>query len=201
MVRISLHRNNQKQIIKNAKIDVVKTKYNFSPLFSEKLYDFSEKNCTEHFKVFNTRFEEWLFENASMVDEEVSRIRLEGYKGTIDEIIKKIKISARFYYRKKSKKHAKDLNNEVTEKPYIGLSSAFIMVMDEFITRELLKGCRLKKQMFIQFTFSHVTEIERELAVLKERYDENEYVFHPIDIAKKFKKSFDNRLYIYYQKV
>jgi hypothetical protein len=201
MVRISEHRKQHTHLIQRANIQVVKTKYNFSPIFSEKVYDFSEKNHREHFKVFNERFERWSAENKRVIEEEIARITSAGFCGSPDEVLQKIKVSARFYYRKKSKKEAK--HKEVINggpKPYVGLSSEFIQRMDEFITGMLLKGAGavVKKRMFTEFTFTHVNEIEVEVGRLKEKYDAYGYVFVPLDIAKKFKKSFDNRWYVYY---
>jgi len=191
MVRISAHIQHQKRLIHEARIEVKNIKHAFSPGFSKKLYDFSEKFHTTHFKVFNRLLEEWLLEHRAEVEDEVA-----SFNGPREEILKKIKISARFYYRKKSKKEAKTTVPQV--KPYIGLSSGFICIMDEFITGKILRGRVVKKTMFAEFSFSHVREIEGELKVLKEKYEVSGNVFKPVDIAKKFKKSFDNRFHMYY---
>ena len=72
MVRNSVHVQIQRRIIQEARVKAIKIKHAFSPSFSEKLYDFSEKFHMAHFKVFNHVFEEWLFENRAEVDGEAA---------------------------------------------------------------------------------------------------------------------------------
>jgi hypothetical protein len=191
MVRNSVHVQMQRRIIQEARVKSIKIKHAFSPSFSEKLYDFSEKFHMVHFKAFNHAFEEWLFENRAEVEGEAA-----AFNGSREEILKKIKISARFYYRKKSKKAAKTAVPQV--KPYIGLSVEFICMMDEFITEKIVRGKVIKKEMFAEFSFSHICQIDGELKTLKEKYDISGNDFKPTDIAKKFKKAFDNRFHMYY---
>ena len=199
MVRISTHIQTQKRMIQDAKISMKRSKYAFSPAFSVKLYEFSERFHTTHFKVFNRRFEEWLLEHRDEVEDEMAHMQSSGFYGSIKDVMQKIKVSARFYYCKKSKKAAKKGSASAPQvKPYIGLSAAFIRMMDEFVTNKIITGKVIKKEMFTEFSFSHVCEIKDELKGLKEKYDVSGNVFKPVDIAKKFKKAFDNRFHLYY---
>ena len=194
MVRISQHKQQQKKELKEANIKVKLHKYNFSPKFASMLYAFSEAHHKDHFKVFNKALAEWTQENHSKIEAEIERSAMDT-----DSMYEKIKISARFYYRKKSKNEKKE---EVPKKkkPYIGLSQVFIIVMDEFIKNELLNNTvvnQKRKTTFAVFTQNHIQQIKDELKILKQKYDEASTDYEPREISKKIKKAFDNRFYIF----
>jgi hypothetical protein len=109
MVRISQHKQQQTQELKKANIKVKLHKHNFSPEFASKLYEFSEAHHKDHFKVFNKALEAWTQENQSLIAAEIER-------SDSETIYDKIKISARFYYRKKSKKEQKEQEQKKNKK-------------------------------------------------------------------------------------
>ena len=186
MVRISLHKQQQKQELKDANIKISKGKYNFSPEFAEELYKFSESHHKDHFKIFNAELQNWMSIHQEAIENEIIRMKTAGAPG---DIYDKIKISARFYYRKKSKKAP-----IVTEKqPYMGLSQEFIQTMDEYIKEVLLQNAEniKRKMIFSEFTETHLEDINEELRRLKQKYG----TYEPVKIAQKIKKSFDNRFY------
>jgi hypothetical protein len=192
MVRISQHKQQQKKELKEANIKVKSHKHNFSPEFASKLYEFSEAHHKDHFKVFNKALEEWTQENQTLIAAEIER-------SDSETIYNKIKISARFYYRKKSKKEQQEQQDKQKKikKPYIGLSQPFIIAMDEFIKHELLlcSANRKRKIYFSIFTQTNIECIKDELKVLKEKYDEVNTPYEPKEISHKIKKAFDNRFY------
>jgi len=209
MVRISLHKQQQQKELKDANVKVKLNKHNFSPEFASKLYEFSEIHHADHFKTFNAALKKWLIEHHSEIEAEISK----DHTVDSESIYHKIKISARFYYRKKSKKEAKEIRakeetkdtnnthekNEKKKKPYIGLSQPFIIVMDEYIKKELLHNAEniKRKTEFANFTQMHIQNIKDELAMLKQKYDESQIMYDPIEISKKIKKAFENRFYTF----
>jgi predicted naringenin-chalcone synthase len=100
MVRISKHKQAYKTELQEAKIVIPLNKYNFSQEFSDKLHEFSKDHHKDHFKVFNQALAEWTETNRNQIADEIRYIRKSGFDGKEEEIYQKIKISARFYYRK-----------------------------------------------------------------------------------------------------
>lgn len=193
MVRISQHKQQQHKELKEANIKVKLHKYIFSPEFASMLYEFSEEHHSDHFKVFNKALEEWSQQHKDIIAAEIERSDMDP-----ENIYDKIKISARFYYRKKSKKEKKEVPKK--KKPYIGLSQQFIITMDEFIKIELLNNeiaNQKRKTTFAIFTQTHIQQIKDELKVLRQKYDEANTDYEPKEISKKIKKAFDNRFYIF----
>lgn len=221
MVRISQHKQQQKEELKGIKIRP--NKYNFSPKFTEKIHRFSEEHHKDYFKTFNRELEIWSIEHKDDIASEIISIKMAGFEGTDYEIVQKIKISARFYYRKKSKKEQneklkkkqespKESNESPKEsnenqkikknkekKPYIGLSQPFIICMDEYIKDELLRDAEniKRKAMFSNFTSINIESIKSELEVLREKYYEGDVAYEPKEIAEKIKKAFENRFYTF----
>ena len=197
MVRVSKHKEAYKSEIKAANIKIPLNKYNFSQEFAEMIHKFSEEHHKDHFKIFNAALEEWTTNNKETINEEIEYIMKSGFNGTREEIEHKIKISARFYYRKKTKRTKKleQIEKEPTKKPYIGLSNTFIKLMDEYIKNEIIKNAAniRRKTIFCTFTTSYIENIKEELNTLKEKYGTAEEVYEPAQIADKIKKAFDNR--------
>ena len=197
MVRISQHKQQQKKELKEANIKVKLNKHNFSPEFAKELYEFSEKHHKDHFKEFNKALEVWTQDHQSEIAAEIAKGEC-----TEEMIYDKIKISARFYYRKKSKKEEKEKEKEQSHKKkklYIGLSQTFIIVMDEFIKDELLSRANnnKRKTSFAKFTQMNLEHIKDELIILKKKYDEQHEQYEPREISNKLKKAFDNRFYTF----
>jgi hypothetical protein len=201
MVNKSTHKQKQQEELKQANCKIRMTKYNFSQRFGEQLYAFSEEHHKDHFKVFNKALEEWSKDHEQEIADEINAIQRAGFTGTPEDIMDKIKISARFYYRKKSKREEKHPKKK-EKQPYIGLSKQFIIQIDEYIKDVLISSKDAKrfnrKEAFDKFTSSHIENIKCELAELKSKYDEEEAEYNPKEIANKFKKAFENRYYTYF---
>lgn len=194
-------------------ITIELSKYMFTPEFSEKIHTFSEKHYKESLHEFRVSWKSWISTriNAEAIETEIEKMRLQGYTGTTEDVYKKMLISARFYYRKKSKKAAKSTHSTSSaatdsipkKKAYIRLSIEFIQLMDTFISQTILQMHKntnkvkfSQKLLFDTFTREHMKEINQELSILKEKYESAEdIVFVPSDIAIKFAKTFQNRIY------
>lgn len=183
--------------LKSANVKTTLSKYIFSESFAELLHNFSEVHHKDHFKIFNSELEKWSAANSLLIEKEIETMRTAGYDGPDEEIMSKIKISARFYYRKKSKREASHPKSQEPKKvkAYIGLSESFIIMMDEFIKTQLLINEFRRKDAFGDFTKTHLDHIKAELKTLKTKYVESGVEYEPPQIADKIKKAFGNRYY------
>jgi hypothetical protein len=75
--------------------------------------------------------------------------------------------------------------------------------MDTFISQTMIQMYQntkkvkfSQKHLFDIFTREHLKEINEELGILKEKYEATQTIFVPSDIAMKFTKTFQNRIYI-----
>ena len=198
--------------MKNISIEL--SKYMFSSDFAEKIHEFSEKHYKEGLREFRSSWSSWISlpETILFIKNEIALLRTQGYTGEIDDIYKKIQISARFYYRKKmkttDKRKSKPHNNIRKKKAYIGLSQEFINNIDTYIRAALLNTHSKKyindtvivkinqKTTFIKFIREHIQEIHVELETLKDKYCATNNEFIPTSIADKFKKAFQNRFHV-----
>ena len=206
MVHTSKHKKQNQEELKKSQCKIKLSKYSFTPDFAADLHAFSEEHHEDHFKVFNKALEEWSTTHKPNIEKEIENIFGMGFTGTKEDIMDKIKISARFYYRKKSKLAARQesqtQSKKKEKKPYIGLSKSFIIKIDEYIKTELIsKSDFNRKAAFETFTESHLEDITKELSVLKAKYDEEKEAYAPVEIATKFKKAFENRYYTYFSVV
>ena len=195
--------------MKNISIEL--SKYMFSPNFAEKIHEFSEKHYKEGLREFRASWSSWISlpEIILFIENEIALLKTQGYTGKIDDIYKKIQISARFYYRKKMKT-SKPVNchNIPRKKAYIGLSQDFINNIDTYIKDALLNAHSKKyindtvivkinqKTTFTRFIREHIEEIHMELEILKDKYRATNNEFIPTSIADKFKKAFQNRFHV-----
>ena len=205
MLRKTMQKHRKQEILKNANCKIALTKYNFSAEFAEEIYAFSEAHHKDHFKVFNKEMNKWVTEHFNDIEREIENIQKMGFTGTNKDIMDKIKISARFYYRKKTKQAAAKQSKHTKpkeKKPYIGLSKTFIIKIDEYIMNELISKTKFnRKSAFVEFTTKYIEDISLELSELKKKYDEMGEQYEPKHIANKFKKAFENRYYTYFSVV
>jgi hypothetical protein len=217
MVNISQHKTLQKKELQNTNIKFQLTKYAFSDEFSHEIHAFSKEHYQEPLKVFKESWQTWISipDIQTAIQNEIAFIKSKHFSGTDDDIMQKIYISARFYYRKKEKKEKKimdtivdhdDLNHK--QKLYIGFSQGFIQFMDTYIQKQIVSASHNKdiikisqKESFQQFTLTHISEIKNELFILKEKYDALEQDFVSLDIAQKIKKAYQNRFYTIYKMI
>ena len=216
MVNVSLNKKNQRKELEKMNIKLELSKQLFSQEFSTILHDFSKAHHEEKIKEFRKSWNAFITneEIQEKIKQEMVYMREKNYSGTDEEIMKKIYISARFYYRKKMKKQQEDEDNsqdqeqeqpnqeQKQKKPYIGFTKEFIGLMDKNIT-EIMKESReqnnaikiSQKECFQKFTIGHIKEIKEELYILTERYDELDEAYDSQEIANKLKKAYQNRFY------
>ena len=187
---------NQREEIKNAKkLKIVKQKHTFSESFANILHEFSKKHSTEKLKEFRNSWNEWIQREdiKTKIQQELDM----NQEITEEEIIKKIHISARFYYRKKSKRVEKPRNKKI----YIRFSTEFIVLIDETIKNLMFSQSQKDNVQLYQpeilrmFTLGHIDEMRNEFRLLKNKYDSSDEKFIPSEIVTKLKKTFNNRYY------
>ena len=169
MVSKSEHKRMQRKELTNVNIRLQLAKQVFSEDFSHILHTFSKEHCKEPLKIFKQSWKTWINipEIETKIREETERIKSNHFVGTEEDIIEKMYISARFYYRKKEKRQRKiqeqekcqrkiqeeqDKNeqnyknnkNDKTKKsdkkkPYIGFSQEFIQLMDNEIKNMIMQ--------------------------------------------------------------
>jgi hypothetical protein len=213
MVNKSEHKTKQRQALTNINIRLQMAKQIFSEDFSHILHTFSKEHSKETLKIFKQSWQTWIKipEIEAKIREEIARIEANHFVGTEEDIIEKMYISARFYYRKKEKRQRKiqekakedqDQEDNHKKKPYIGFSQEFIQLMDNEIKNMILQikdetgPVKInQKQLMNTFTVKHIMEISKELGELKQKYDQEGAAFVSTEIAYKMKKAFQNRYY------
>jgi hypothetical protein len=173
----------------------------FSESFARLVHEFSKAHAGEGLKEFRKSYEEWIQE-----DEIQNAIRemMSNQKETEEQIMKKIHISARFYYRKKTKRESKEPNQKQNQ-TYIRFSKGFLKMIDKEIYKVMMaqedntKLCQSK--VMETFTLGHIEEIRQEFKIMKEKYEKMSQEYIPIEITHKFKKTFNNRYYILFNKM
>jgi hypothetical protein len=218
MVNISQHKTLQKKELQNTNIKIQLTKYAFSDEFSHEIHAFSKEHYQEPLKVFKESWQTWISipDIQTAIQNEIAFIKSKHFSGTDDDIMQKIYISARFYYRKKEKKEKKIMGTKVDhddelnhkQKLHVGFSQGFIQFMDTYIQKQIVAASHNKdiikisqKESFQQFTLTHISDIKNELFILKEKYDALEQDFVSLDIAQKIKKAYQNRFYTVYKMI
>lgn len=180
------------------------------------IHVFADKYKYSDRKEYKKEWELWLNNNNDIVEKEIVRIQLLGYKGNIKE---KMFVSGRYYYRKYEKKKAnkdivvkdissqdfdilekekdKDLDNEDREKlkktrDYIKVSKDLLDFIDKYISDNIqtiadVKPCK---------SYSQFYKINEEF--LNTYFTIMENIYHnKNDYFEKIKKTYKNRYYMY----
>ena len=171
----------------------------FSESFARLVHEFSKAHAGEGLKEFRKSYEEWIQEDE--IQNAIRREMMGNQKETEEQIMKKIHISARFYYRKKTKRESKESTQKQNQKQtYIRFSKEFLKMIDKEIHKVMMaqedntKLCQSK--VMETFTLGHIEEIRQEFKIMKEKYEKMSQEYIPIEITHKFKKTFNNRYYI-----
>lgn len=176
---------------------LIQSKYMFSESFARLVHEFSKAHAGEGLKEFRKSYEEWIQQDE--IQNAIRREMMSNQKETEEQIMKKIHISARFYYRKKTKRESKEPNQN-KKQTYIRFSKGFLKMIDKEIHKVMMaqedntKLCQSK--VMETFTLGHIEEIRQEFKIMKEKYEKMSQEYIPIEITHKFKKTFNNRYYI-----
>jgi len=183
-------------------------RFKYSDDFTKEMEYFSKIHQYDDRRIFKEEWKKWIEEEPikKMIEQEMEVIRSNGYKG---DIMDKMYKSARYYYRKKNKKEARqnteehdgeiEIQKSTTE--YSGLSKEMIKHMDCHILEMIYKNTEKTSSetmiskvraahAFEDFCENYINEITYEIYKLKEKIELN-----PKETSLKFKKAYKNRFY------
>ena len=162
-------------------------RYKFSDEFLTKLDLFTRQHYMEESDLFKLSWESWKIYNKETVEKETMRLKSLGYNGDIE---KKMFKSTRYYYKNR-------VNIEPSRKSkrrnYIELNKKFLNLIDKDIKGikdiEKIKPKNLYNDFINNNVYKSYIESERK-RLFKEGLDN-------IEITKKMKKTYKNKLYCY----
>jgi endo-alpha-1,4-polygalactosaminidase (GH114 family) len=162
-------------------------RYKFSDDFAEQLYEFSKIHQYDERLTYKEAWALWIEENKDLITNETKRLNELGYEGNI---LEKMFISSRYYFRKKSTEKRKQQSRQC----YIRVSQCLLNKMDEHILKILPNGITETMKpstSFIEFCEKNVDILEEEVKLLL-----GKGMKEPSEIKDKIKKTYKNRYFI-----
>lgn len=165
-------------------------RFKLSPDIVEELSYFSKLHQFDDRKVYKDAWKLWIEEKRDEIMRETNRLRSIGYKG---DVINKLYISARYYYKKVPNNTSKN-NIKEKQKPrkkYVSCTLEMIALMDEFLKENNKHPPKDGFKLFM--------EEKKNLPVFLQQIEEleNKHNFTKDDINSKIKKTYKNRYYLY----
>ena len=159
---------------------------------SEEIHAFSKIHQYDDRHAFKEAWQEWLRDDVigPMINDEVKRIRQLGYK---EDVLKKMFVSARYYYRKMPNTKIEENVAGKDKKPKIGgLSKEILANMDTHMSFNASNQTWSPQEQFNDFCLKYRENIEEEIKRLKKN---KVGALDPTEVILKFKKSYKNRYY------
>ena len=175
------------------------------------LYEFSKLHQYDDRKSFKDAWYVWIntVDIESLINIEIKTMKNQGYTG---DVIEKLFKSARYYYRKKK---SQDSTEPVQRKPYVGVSSETLEMIDKHLKEQFegdLKRTTVTKllseskdyriienispaQSFALFCKTHVDVLAKEIQLLKMKQEDSDELLDAGEVIEKFKKTYKNRYY------
>jgi len=199
---------------------IVKThRYTFGNEFIQILGEFARKHQDDERKCFKKAWEKWVDENNVIVQEEIKTMRNNGFDG---DVLDKMFKSARYYYRKKTKKNEKmkeeeedtenqDTENEIstnqnpTRKKNEYLSTDILHEMDAHIIEQIKKNITHEESNVLKIGAIPAKSFDEYCLQYKARILEQSTIYsdgepltkaHIENTILKLKKTYKNRFYI-----
>jgi hypothetical protein len=164
--------------------DVNIFRYKFSDSFTKPLYQFSKIHQYDHRKDFKEAWNNWIEENADLINTEVTRLTELDYKG---DILDKMFKSARYYFRKKST----EKREPQKRRSYVGIQSELLEAMDKHINANKKNENYKPSSGFDEFCKQYVEILQVEVVNLfKSGIKDSE------EIKNKIKKTYKNRYFM-----
>ncbi len=162
-------------------------RYKFSDEFLTKLDIFTRQHYMEESDLYKISWESWKIYNKETVEKETIRLKSLGYNGDIENKMFK---STRYYY--KNRVNIEPLRKS-KRRNYIELNKKFLNLIDKDIKDtkylEKIKPRKLYNDFINNVNYKSYIELERK-RLFKEGLDN-------IEITKKMKKTYKNKLYFY----
>ena len=160
-------------------------RFKLSTEFNDKLLSFSKLHQYDDRHIYKDNWTLWLRSNDEIVEQELHRLRQQGYDG---DIIDKMYKSGRYYYRKKTPKQ-----EPKKRRKYIAIETDMIDQMDTHISDNFNSPTFKPSAAYELFTNEYKELIQEETDRLVEKELSKE------DIKLKFKKTYKNRYFIFTQ--
>jgi len=212
--------NSKKEAV--VKIIVKTHRYTFGNEFITILGEFARKHQDDERKCFKKAWEKWIYENNVIVQEEIKTMKNNGFDG---DVLDKMFKSARYYYRKKTKKNEKmkeedtenqdtenqDTENEIsttqnpTRKKNEYLSTDILHEMDAHIIEQIKKNITHEESNVLKIGAIPAKSFDEYCLQYKARILEQSTIYsdgqpltkaHIENTILKLKKTYKNRFYI-----
>ena len=170
-------------------------RFKFTDVFMYQLYDFSKIHQLDNRKDFKEAWNQWIKDNNSFIQEEISRLRELGFKG---DIIDKMFKSARYYFRKRDNiKDGIKVEIKQANRKYQCASKLLLETMDLHIKNLLCTKDSVKKPSiaFLDFCKENKDLLKEEIQyLLKLGFSEIK------EIQIKIKKTYKNKYFSFIHK-
>jgi hypothetical protein len=157
-------------------------RFKFTDNFIHELNNFAKLHEFDNRIDFKQAWEKWNETNAELVQNEIDILTRLGYEG---DIMKKMFVSARYYFRKKGNKNESE---QKKRKNYVTVSQNLLISMDKYINEN--KDLQ-PKTGFQQFCIEYKDILVEEI---KNLYLAG--ITEPTEIQEKMKKTYNNRYFM-----
>lgn len=157
-------------------------RFKFRQEFLDTLVEFSRIHQYDAAKDFKEAFETFCDNKKEVINDETNYLKTSGYNG---DVIKKMFISARYYFKNKDYKPQETKQR----RKYITQDKDFISSIDEHVLKAIRNEDK-PSNAFNNFNDNHSELIDNEKERLKEFLDTDD------KITGKIKKTYKNRYYI-----
>jgi hypothetical protein len=163
--------------------DIKVFRFELSSNIKEEIIRFSSLNELSDRETFKENWKIWILDNKEFIENEVDKLEIKKYNG---DILKKMYISARYYYRNKKK-----TSEPVKRKKYVSLSKDLLISMDNHI-KESIKGNNYKpEKSFEEFCIDPKNHPLLKGGIIEIKDKDKNITLE--DIKKKIKKTYKNR--------
>lgn len=159
-------------------------RFNFSENFNKQLEYFSKIHKNDDRFDFKEYWDKWTENNEELIDSEKKRLKCLGYEG---DVINKMYVSARYYFRKKNDSNFEN-NKQRCERVIV--NKQLLKLMDEHIKKNKLNKTYTPKNGYEEFLTENNSIVETEISNLLNFINDRN------TIEKKIKKTYKNRFYL-----
>ena len=158
-------------------------RYKFSKEFMDILYEFSKVHQYDDRKIFKESWISWIEIHEDIINIEIKRLK---QNGCIKDVLKKMFVSSRYYFRKKSTV----IQEQKKRSSYISVDKNLLISMDNHILENIKLQNFKPSTGFTDFCINN-TEIIKEQILLLSLKNINDLEY----IHNKIKKTYKNRYF------